>query len=90
MHSNCVMEFFSDTIRSLYLFTQVKGTLNNLSLPYNNVFLLLFYKLKLYFHLTPFEQTVNCSASCICVNRTITLNVVRRKSSQITEDLFSL
>ena len=65
MHSNCVMEFFSDTIRSLYLFTQVIGTLNNLSLPYNNVFLLLFYKLKLYFYVTPFEQTVNCSVSFV-------------------------
>ena len=46
MHSDCVVEFFSDTIRSLYLFTQVKGSLKNLSFPYNNVFLLLFYKLK--------------------------------------------
>ena len=34
MHSNC--EFFSYGFRSLYLFTQVRGKLNDLSLPYNN------------------------------------------------------
>ena len=37
--------FFPYGIRSLYLFTQVRGKLNNLSLPYNNsVFLLFSYK----------------------------------------------
>ena len=43
------------------------------------------------FTVTPFEQTLIKSFSVICVNRTITLNVVRRKPSQITEwSFFSL
>ena len=80
--------FFSYGIRSLYLFTQVTGKLNNLSLPYNNnVFLLLFYRNCIF---TAFWANPK-SFSVICVNRTITLNVVRRKPSQITEwSFFSL
>ena len=84
--------FFSYGNRSLYLFTQVRGKLNNLSLPYNNnVFLLLFYK-NCTFTVTPFKQTLTKSFSVICVNRTITPDVVGRKPSQITElrSFFSL
>ena len=64
MHSNCEMLFFFPYgIISLYLFTQVRGKLNNLSLPYNNnVFLLLFYK-NCIFTVTPFKQTLNLSVS---------------------------